>query len=209
VDEILGSDVLDGVEDGHDREIPFDRIAAIERAGSSAARVVLQDGEELTLRGTNDVDDDNRGIAVSDPELGQVTVGWDEFDGLRFFPAPSGAGGYDDFDGGYGLWGTVETEDGERLTGWIRWDNDEAWSWELLDGEQADVDFDVEFGRIDRIARRGSWGCEVVLRDGRTFELEGSNDVDDRNKGIYLTPEDGDTMLVEWMDVREVTFSHP
>lgn len=208
VDEILGSDVLDGEEDGRDHEIPFRSIAAIERAGSSAARVVLANGEELTLRGTNDVDDDNRGISVSDPDLGQVTVDWDAFESVRFHPAPAGRGAYEDFDGGHALWGTVETEDGERIAGWIRWDNDEAWSWELLDGEQDEVDFDVELGRVERIARRGSWGSEVVLLDGRTFELEGSNDVDDGNKGIYVTPDGGETVLVAWRDFREVVFQH-
>ena len=209
VDEILGGDVLDGEERGRDHEIPFHRIAAIERAGPDASRVVLANGEELTLRGTNDVDDRNRGISVSDPALGQVTVDWDAFDAVRLHPAAPGTGGYGSFDGGHALWGTVETESGERLTGWIRWDNDEAWSWELLDGEEDDVEYDIEFGQIERIARRGSWGSEVVLRDGRTFELEGSNDVDDGNKGIYLTPDGGETVLVEWWDVREVTFEHP
>lgn len=209
VDEILGSDVLDGEERGRDHEIPFDRIAAIERDGPSAARVVLANGEEITLRGTNDVNDSNRGISVSDPELGQVTVDWDSFEDVRFHPAPAGSGGYDEFDGGHALWGTVETEDGESVTGWIRWDNDESWSWELLDGEMDGVDFDVELGRVDRIARRGSWGSEVVLRDGRSFELEGSNDVDDGNKGIYVTLEGGETVLVEWRDFRALTFDHP
>lgn len=209
MDEILGSDVLDGEERGRDHEIPFHRIAAIERAGSSGARVVLANGEELRLSGSNDVDDGNRGITVSDPGLGQAAVDWDAFDSVRFHPTPAGTGGYQAFDGGHALWGTVETENGERLTGWIRWDNDEEWSWELLDGEQDEVELDVEFGNIERIARRGSWGSEVVLRDGRTFELEGSNDVDEDNKGIYVTLEDGETVLVEWWDFREVTFEHP
>ncbi len=208
-DEVLHADVLDGEDRDGDHEIPFGRIAAIERMGSSRSRVVLVDGRELELGGTNDVDDDNRGIAISDPGLGQVTVEWDEFDQLRLHPPAPGAGGYDSFDGGYALWGTVHTEDGESVTGWIRWDNDEEWSWELLDGEQDGLEFDIEFSRIERIARRGSWGSEVVLRDGRTFELEDSNDVDDGNKGIYVTPEDGETTLVGWWDVREVTFQHP
>lgn len=206
VDEILGSDVLDGEERGRDREIPFDRIAAIERAGSSAATVVLHDGEEIHLTGSNDVDRSNRGIAVSDPGLGQVQVDWDEFDAVTFFSAPQGVGTYDDFDGGRPLYGTVETVDGELLAGWIRWDNDEEDSWEILDGRDGHVDFDIELGRIASIRRLGSRGSEVTLLDGRTFELEGSNDVDDGNKGIFVTLEDGDTVMVHWWDFREVSF---
>jgi hypothetical protein len=104
-DEIYTTDVLDGEHDGYDREIPFGEISAIERHSSSGARVVLQNGEEMILRGTNDVDDSNRGITVSDAGLGQVDVTWDEFAGVpagepgalrtvRRWSAHSGYGGY-------------------------------------------------------------------------------------------------------------------
>ena len=206
LDEILTSDVLDGEERGRDREIPFDRIAAIERAGSSGARVLMRNGEEVRLRDSNDVDDGNRGISISDPFLGQISVDWDEFDEIRFTRVPAGAGAYRDFDGGKPLWGTVETEGGEVHTGYIRWDNDEESTWELLDGRQGGVEFDVEFGLIDGLRKIGDWGCEVTLLDGRVFELEGSNDVDEDNKGIFVTFEDGETILVSWWDFARVTF---
>ena len=122
-DEILGPDVLDGEEDGRPRKIPFDRIVSIERAGSSAARVVLENGEALTLRGTNDVDDGNRGIAISDPALGQVTVDWGDFESVTFHTVSGSAGAYADFDGGQRLYGVVETERGREVEGFIRWDD--------------------------------------------------------------------------------------
>ncbi|HSM60293.1 MAG TPA: hypothetical protein VK849_05825 [Longimicrobiales bacterium] len=103
----------------------------------------------------------------------------------------------------------METGDGELLTGWIRWDNDEEHTWEILDGRDGDVDFDIELGRIASIRRLGPRGSEVTLLDGRTFELEGSNDVDDGNKGIFVTLEDGDTVMVPWWDVRRVSFRVP
>jgi hypothetical protein len=206
VDEILGSDVLDGEERGRARKIPFDRIAAIERDGSSGARVILENGEEITLRGSNDVDSSNRGITISDPALGEVSVDWDGFDDITLHEPPPGGGGYESFDGGRPLYGTVETVDGERYTGSIRWDNDEAYTWEILNGSADDVDFDIELGQVGSIRRDGSWGARVTLLDGRTFELEGSNDVDEDNKGIFVTPDDGDTVLVPWRDFREATF---
>jgi hypothetical protein len=138
-----------------------------------------------------------------------VTVGWDELESVRFHPAGTGSGGRARFTGGHPLWGQVETATGEVVVGWLRWDNDEAWSWELLDGEQDGVDFDVELGMVDRITRLGSWGAEVVLLDGRTFELEGSNDVGDGNKGIYVTPDGGETVRVPWSELRRVVFQHP
>ena len=56
-----------------------------------SACVVLNSGEELILSGTNDVNDENSGISVSDPALGQVKVGWDDFADVTFTQAPAGA----------------------------------------------------------------------------------------------------------------------
>ncbi|HSM07111.1 MAG TPA: hypothetical protein VK858_20960 [Longimicrobiales bacterium] len=215
LDEALASDILDGEEDGRDREIPFREIAGIERDWDGA-RVLLTDGQELVLSGSNDVDDGHRGVQISDPGLGMVVVEWDEFDSVRFHP-PEAPTGWADFDGGHRLEGTVITRGGDELTGWIRWDADEEWSWELLNGEQRDVVFHVEFGRIDRIERGSSRSAVVTLLDGRTFELEGSNDVDRDNKGIFVAvsgsrtgPDapDAEWIRIDWDEFQELRFHH-
>lgn len=203
-DEILTTDVLDGDdEDGRDREIPFGEIAAIERDGPSGARVVLRSGEEVRLTGSNDVDGSNRGIAVADPALGQVTVDWDEFESL-VFTEPENSVGYDAFDGGAPLHGTVIDEEGEAWSGQVRWDNDESHSWELLNGDYGGAEFEVELSTVSWIRRRSSRVAEVFLRDGRVLELEGSNDVDRRNKGIFVTTEGGEVVAVPWDEFREL-----
>ena len=215
MDEVVGSDVLDGEEGGRDREIPFREIAGIERDWDGA-RVLLTDGRELLLSGSNDVDSGNRGVQISDPALGLVDVAWDEFESVRFHP-PEIAPGRDAFDGGHRLEGTVTTRGGEELTGWIRWDADEEWSWELLDGARRDVVFEIEFGAIDRIERWSSRSAVVTLLDGRSFELEDSNDVDRDNKGIFVAvsgsrtgPEaqDGEWVRVDWDDFETIRFHH-
>ncbi|HUH14017.1 MAG TPA: hypothetical protein VMK65_12960 [Longimicrobiales bacterium] len=206
VDEIFTTDVLDGEEGGRDREVPFEGIAAIERYSSSAANVRLRNGEAMVLRGSNDVNSSNRGITISDPHLGEVSVGWDEFDVLTFEPVPAQAL-YDRFDGGRRLRGSVRTADGRTLVGFIRWDNDEEWSWELLDGRSRGVDMDVEFGEIQSIEKASSRSAFVELRDGRTFEMDGSNDVNESNKGIFVTSEGGETVMVRWSEFRDVVFS--
>jgi len=207
LDEILTTDILDGEENGRDREIPFERIAAIEPTWDGSL-VTFIDGEEMELSGSNDVDDDNRGIQISDPGLGMVEVEWDEFASIRFHD-PDSDTGYEDFDGGHRLWGTVVTESGDELTGWIRWDADEDYSWELLGGYWRDVAFDIEFGKIAVIERASSRSAEVTLLDGRTFELEDTNDVDSDNKGIFIQFDDtGEWVMVTWDDFREVRFEH-
>ena len=202
VDEIYSSDVLDGDLDGERLRIPFGAIASIERHASWAALVQLHDGEELILDGRADVDDSNSGISVSDPALGQIKVDWDEFESVRFHGADT-EDGFSVMDGGGRIEGTVITEDGQQLSGTIRWDRDEAYTWEMLNGSVDDVEFNVEFGMIANIVKTMA-GAEVTLRDGRIFELSESNDVDDGNRGIVVETERRE-VEVEWDDFRQLT----
>jgi hypothetical protein len=201
VDEIYTTDILDGEDAQADREIPFSAISSIEREGSRGARVTLTDGRSLVLTGSNDVDNSNRGISVSDPALGQVKIDWRELDIVRFWQPEAGVG-YGFFDGGRPIQGTVFTESGQEYTGQVTWDNDETHSWEMLNGDVGAVEFHIEIGQIARIqkTRRGSL---VELKDGRSFELDGSNDVDDGNRGLTVQTENG-TREIEWDDFSEL-----
>ena len=201
VDEIYSSDILDGNEDGERREVPFGAIASIERQSSWASLVTLRDGRRMVLEGTNDVDASISGISVSDPALGQVKLDWDEFERVRFHGTDDEAR-VEAFDGGSRLHGTVLTVSGDELSGDIVWDGDEAFTWEMLNGELDDVDFSVEFGKIASIARLRD-GAAVTLNDGRVFELSDSNDVDDGNRGIVIST-DGREYEVEWNDFVEL-----
>lgn len=207
IDELFVTDILDGEVRGRKRKIRFGKIKTIERYSSKGATVTLKSGDELLMKGTNDVNKSNRGILILDPALGQVQVPWSEFDKLEFASGPGGIG-YGQFDGGSHLSGTVRTEDGEEFTGRIRWDNDEEYSWEMLNGSYGRIDFQIEFAfirSIEKISRRGS---EVTLSDGRVFRLRGSNDVDGDNKGVYVILADGDEVRVDWDDFASVAFSN-
>ena len=206
MDELFSRDILDGDQKGRRRKVKFAKIKSIERYSSSAATVTLVNGDELLLRGTNDVDDSNNGIAVSDPGLGQVVVGWDEFDRLDFTDIPQGIP-YGEFDGGRPLEGTVFTEDGDSYQGRICWDNDEEFTWEILDGNYHDVEFDIEFGLIKEIKKKSYRSSIVTVWDGRSFRLRGSNDVDEDNKGIFITTADGNETEVDWEDFDRVEFA--
>ncbi|NNK62048.1 MAG: hypothetical protein HKO98_02485, partial [Gemmatimonadetes bacterium] len=94
--------------------------------------------------------------------------------------------------------GVVTTDDGERLEGRIIWDADEARSWDLLNGWIRDVELRIAFEHVARIERASSRRARVVLWDGREFELDGSNDVNDENRGILIEMEDGSWDLVDW-----------
>ena len=203
MDEILTSDILDGDDrDDVRQEIPFGDIVSIHRESSRAGRVALVDGRDMVLDGTKDVDRTNKGIAVSDPALGQVKLSWKDFSSVHFADAPVDAG-YAGFDGGRYIRGTVVTESGEELTGDIRWDNDEEYTWEMLDWDYKDIEFKVEFSKISSLVKRG-YSATVQLLDGRSFQLESRNDVDPGNRGITVRAGDGSVHQLSWDDFREL-----
>ncbi|MBD3179400.1 MAG: hypothetical protein GF417_07205 [Candidatus Latescibacteria bacterium] len=204
-DELFGKDLLDGDQGTLTREIGFSLISSIRRQNSESAVVTLESGKEMVLDNSNDVDDSNRGIVVYVDRFGLVTVYWDEFHSLDFEDQPYILR-YEDFDGGRQLYGTVFAGDGSSYTGRIRWDNDEEWSWDFLDGEFRDVEYEVEFGNIRSIERRSRDSAVVVLNDGSTFIMSGSNDVNYKNKGIYIMQETGEQKRICWDEFSRVLF---
>lgn len=202
LDEIFATDTLNGEQDGSEREIVFSDISRIERTDDGTL-VELRDGRRLTLTGSNDVDRRNRGIQISDPGLGMLEVEWRNMASVRFH-SPDVPVGRDTFDGGHRLRGTVVDSEGEEYSGWIRWDADEDFSWEVLNGEWGEHPVDIEFGNIASIERTGEMAVgvtlgrgatvevdhalltRVTLLDGRVLDLTGSNDVDEDNKGILI-----------------------
>lgn len=228
-DEILESDVLDGRETRRpsERQVRFERIRSLTPV-NRGTRVELRDGGALELEGSNDVDRRNRGVRIADPGLGVVVVPWERLLEVRFHEAPETAGEGDRpggqpaetpgdrgrFDGGRLLAGTVVTREGEEVQGELRWDADEAGSWEILNGEAAGIEYDIEFGFVRRIVPGEEDGAAVTLADGRRLALDGARDVSSDNKGVMVgSPEDSGMRdgrqgwrLIPWDDIREVRF---
>jgi hypothetical protein len=206
VDEVFNDDIIDGDEDGRrKRKIPFDKIQAIERRSSSSAIIYLTDGRDMVLRNTNDVNSENRGIYVKSSDWGRIEVNWSEFERVDFQPPPVALlPRYDDFDGGRELNGTVTTEDGFSFSGHVIWDNDEEYTWEHLNGEYKDMQMDIPFSAISMIEKDSRRGSIVTMKNGDSYELTGSNDVDDDNRGIFVIMADGEVEEIDWYDFQKL-----
>jgi hypothetical protein len=209
-DECLSTDILDGESRDEDLEIPFEKIEAIERASSSSARVELTSGKTIRLRGTNDVNDGNRGIVIKVPHLGQVTLEWEDFERAEFEkPSPAMIRRYADFDAGGPLYGTVWDEDGDSWQGRVRWDDDETMTYEFLDGEMNGLDVRIEFADIQSITRRSGRSATVELHNGETLILKGTSDVSVENRGVYVEDEEGRLVRLDWYEFDRVVFGRP
>lgn len=202
-DERVGTDVLDGEEDGNDYEIDFDKIRSIERDGYSSSIVTLKSGRELDLRGTNDVDDDNKGIIVTVKGLGRVDIDWDEFDKVTFKNAPNSGPAYSSFGSPKKISGTVEVDNGDRHSGEIIFDLDEEYTFELLNGEDDDVKFIIPFYNIGAITPRSSDTSIITLKDGSKLTLEDGQDVSDKNLGVLIRTK-SDRVYVPWDRIEKI-----
>ena len=205
-DERLGSDELDGDTRDADVSIPFDKIRSIERDGYSRSLVVLKSGKELELRGSNDVNDENRGIIVNVDGLGRVDIDWDEFDMVTFSDAPDSGQDYNSYAMPELIRGTVLVDNGDKHEGEIIYDLDEEYTIEVLNGEDDDTKFIIPFMYIKEIKPRYSDSSEITLKSGDKLVLEDAQDVGEDNTGILIKTKDG-RIYVPWDRVEKVTFN--
>ncbi|HVS12646.1 MAG TPA: hypothetical protein VMV46_01885 [Thermoanaerobaculia bacterium] len=204
--ECLSVDKLDGDDDGVRVALDMGQIRSIERKGSRASVVTLRDGRTLTLSGTNDVNADNRGILVEDRRFGRVEVPWRAFERVDFRGAGPSGRGY----GEYGAWGalrgTVKDSSGSAYRGRLVFDLDEAYGWEMLDGNDDEIAYSIPFGMVARIEPRGTEAAGVTLRNGETLTLGGTQDVSDANDGIlvFTSDKEDEGVHVPWDELESL-----
>ncbi len=171
--------------------VRFGDMARLDIKGQRVT-VHLKGGDQLEFDGgSNDIGAD---IEVLDPSLGAIEIDWDRIDRIDFLPvrtsqrvtAPAKR-----------LHGTLVSEAG-TFTGFVQWDLDECLTTDVLDGESADGDHEIPMGQIRRIERRTRSSAQVTLEDGQLLVLDGTNDVDHRNDGIFIETPDLGRVLVRW-----------
>lgn len=199
-EECLSTDVLSGESKGKDRDVQVGELKAIERDGNRS-RFFFRDGHEEVLGGTNDVDDSNRGIWVEDARFGRVLVDWDAFVRLDVVDLPHSGPAYGDYAPTRTLEGKVHLRGGKVHEGQIIYDLDEAFGWEMLDGDDGDLAYSIPFEKIATIRPNGEDGSEITLKNGQKLLLEDSQDVDETNAGLLVGPEVGKRIFLEWKDV--------
>jgi hypothetical protein len=207
-DESLLEDILDGEDQANkDHEVPFRDIAEIERL-EGGSLVKLRAGEALQLHGSNDVAGGHRGILLTLEGIGTAEIDWDNVTKVTFTEPPASAT-YEKYDGGHRLRGKATTREGRVFAGLIIWDLDEAYSWEMLDGNIDGIEYAVAYNNIKSITPQGYESSEVLLCSGKTLLLSGTNDVDGSNDGVQVIPEPAEGkagVILEWDELQSVEF---
>lgn len=204
-DERLANDELNGKNRDGEIDLEFGKIKSIER-GIRSANVTTLSGRTLKLKGTNDVNDGNRGIIVNIPGLGRVDIPWDEFEKVTFSDPKMGVINYADYDAARDIQGSVKTEDGETLSGRIVYDLDEAYQFEILNGKKDDIEYFIPFQLIKSIDPTSRRRTLVTLKSGKEIKLEDSVDVNDDHDGILVFDSGDEPKYIPWYDIEKISF---
>lgn len=204
-DERCGWDVLDGDVKDKDLSIPFADIKVIAREGRGSY-VILKDGSELFLSGSNDVNEGNRGIIVNIPSMGRIDVPWEEFIKVSFLEENPPLPAYTEFIGSRKLKGSVKTSDGASFSGEIVYDLDEAYTYEVLNGRQELSEWEIPFEFIQSIQPKNYKYSTVKLKSGEVLLIGRMQDVSESNSGILVFTSPEKTTYIPWERVLEIIF---
>ena len=205
-DERISTDKLDGDTRDGDLSIEFGKIKSIKKEGSGS-EVVTRSGRELYLRGSNDVNQENRGIIVT-TDFGRVDIPWREFKKVEFKNAPNKGKGYADYAKMEKLSGTIQTVDGQSLSGTIIYDLDETYSFEMLQGKEDDVEYIIPMSSVKQVIPKNYDNSMVILKNGTELLLGEARDVSEKNDGVLVFNKgDNDPTYIIWEDIKEIIFN--
>jgi len=205
-DERFLEDKLDGKDRNGDRKIPFRSIKTITKA-RGGSDVVLHSGRELFLRGTNDVNEQNRGVVIFDPEIGRIKIPWRDFIALEILKELQNTLAYNDFEVSQGLTATVKTIGGDVHKGLIAYDLDEGWEFEVLNGKDDNVLYEIPFRNIKSIIPKNYNYSTIELKNGDRLLLGDTRDVSEDNAGVLIfTSGSSAPVYVRWSKIDEIIF---
>ncbi len=184
----------------HRFDTQFGNIKSISNIGRNDIRIEFKNGFTMRLDGDgyNDV---GSSIYVFDDEIGEVSIKWDRIERVDFLPTPSNL----ELEEREPIYGVVETYRKGTFEGFIEWDSDEKFLHEKLDGDNRDGDVSIPFREIEYIEKDGD-GCIVILRSGREYYLDNSNDVDRGNRGLIMAIPGTGNVDIPWKYFRHAKF---
>ena len=207
-DERVASEQLDGDVNDKDVSIEFGDIASIAKE-ENGSRVVTLDGTDLFMVGSNDVNDENRGIYVDDPRFGRVDINWELFISVEFItevehPLPV----YADFATVGRLHGTIQLEDGKSVSGKLTYDVDEVTGAEMISGRtDAGLRYFIPLRLVSTITPIDGNSTRVQLKNGGDLILMGERDINQKNNGIIVESGNQEPSYISWNRVKSLRFT--
>lgn len=186
--------------------ISFRDILQILRSNSTLT-LKLGNGNETKLRSASDFSYAEGPLTISMPNIGSVSVPWIKFEQLELIPLKEvDLLTYDDFKSPNRLSGEVTLRNGQTIKGKIAYDLDESMDFEILDGKNDDILYQIPFKYVHSIEPKNYKFSFITLRNGSTLSLGDSPDVNETNSGLLIYTEGEIPTYVPWKEVRLITF---
>lgn len=203
-DERLTTDKLDGDSEDGKVAIAFDKIVSLE-PHMNRCTITLKSGRTFDLRGSNDVNAENRGLIVTKEDGTIVDIPWNELKKVTLKPASSApAVRYENFKSQKEINATVVTRDGKNLTGKMVYDLDEEFDFELLQGKADELEFAIPFRNVKQIAVVNGRRAEVTLKGGQKLALSESQDVSELHQGVLIFNDKDHPAYIAWEDIKTI-----
>jgi hypothetical protein len=205
-DERVSTDKLDG--DANDGKVStaFSEIISIEKRGDGSD-VEFKSGRTLHLTGSNDVDNDNRGVIVIIPGKGLVDIPWDAFRKVTFTEPPHSGPTFESFPSPKPMSGKILSYDANEVSGKIIYDLDETFDVETLEGKDNDIEYTIPFRNIKRIKPKNEDYSEIELRNGETLLLGDGRDVSADNDGVLIMIKGKkEPRHIRWRNIEQIIF---
>jgi len=205
--ECLSIDTLDGENDDGDLAILMGDIHSIEKVDSRSVIIVENSGNSYDMRGSNDVNNDNRGIWILTEEMGWVDVPWKRFIKATFSQGPGSGTARKDFGNHQPLKGKIQLKDGTTRVGRLVYDLDEGFAWDIFNGSLGQIDYDIPFALITTIEVLPESKCRVHLKSGKILELSGNQDTGEENGGVLIFPNGkNEAEFMPWRQIHAIDF---
>lgn len=203
-DERISTDKLDGYSRDGNVSIPFSEIAKIEKLGNGSL-VETKSRKSIILGGTNDVNDENRGINILVEGLGMVDVPWSNFKRVIFQKNENYGSGYEDFPKPKPISGKVFLLDEKEYSGTLVYDCDENFDFETLEGRDNGNQYTIPIRHIKSIKPKNEEFAQLELRNGSQLLLNGSNDVSYGNGGVLIFQKGKkEPIKVKWSQIDQI-----
>ena len=202
--ECLDIDLLDGENDDGDLSIAMGDIRSIIKADAKSVIIKEKSGRQYDMRGSNDVDNGNRGIWIHSTDRGWVDIPWKRFIAVTFSDETKSGAARGDFNHNEPMQGTVYLKDGSTRYGRLVYDLDEGFAWDIFNGENDGISYDIPFNKISEIEQLSPETCLVTLTSGLSLELSNNQDTGVDHGGMLVFSDSPSQTQAEYIPWRLV-----
>ncbi len=143
-------------------------------------------------------------VMINMPNIGLVTVTINRFNELEMIPLSELILlSYDDFAAPEAIKGEIITRNNEKISGSLAYDLDENMNFEVLDGKNNNITYQIPFKYIRSIEPKNYKYSFITLKNGNQLSLGDAPDVNRENSGIIVFGNEI-PVYIPWNEIKAV-----